>query len=137
MKRKIPFKILPHTADVRLQIFGETPQEVFQNALLGIREVLKPIISQEKSQRRRIEIESLDASALLVDFLSEILYLVQTEKEIYEKIELEKLTERELKGWIEGKKIESFGEDIKGVTYHEAYFQKKDGKWEAMVIFDI
>jgi SHS2 domain-containing protein len=136
MKNK--FKILPHTADVRMLIFGDSFQELFFNALLGMEKILGPIKTNEETDWRGFKVESLDTTALLIDFLSEILYLTQTHKEIYNQLEIKKLTETSIEGRVKGIKIEGFYEDIKGVTYHEAYVQQKsDGKWEALVIFDL
>jgi len=47
-------------------------------------------------------------------------------------------TARELEGELIGQKAERFGEDIKAVTYHDLdIYQKEDGTWEAVVLFDI
>jgi len=136
MKNK--FKILPHTADVRMLVFGDSFQELFFNALLGMEKILGPIKTNEETDWREFKVESLDTTALLIDFLSEILYLTETHKEIYNQLEITKLTETSIEGRVKGIKIEGFSEDIKGVTYHEAYVQQKsDGKWEALVIFDL
>jgi SHS2 domain-containing protein len=100
--------------------------------------ILGPIKTNEETDWREFKVESLDTTALLIDFLSEILYLTQTHKEIYNQLEIKKLTEISIEGRVKGIKIEGFSEDIKGVTYHEAYVQQKsDGKWEALVIFDL
>ena len=56
--------------------------------------------------------------ALLVDFLSEILYQSQINKEIYNNVKFNKFTITELEAEIFGQKVERFGEDIKAVTYH-------------------
>lgn len=134
-----PFEILPHTADVRLKIYGASQEEVFKNALKGMAEILKPQIFDPASENwREIKIQSVDLAALLVDFLNEVLYLSGVNKEIYEEIDILSLTETEFKGKIKGRKIISFGEDIKAATYHENYFkQNPDSTWEALIIFDI
>lgn len=135
---KEKFKILPHTADVRLLIFGNSFAEIFQNALLGMKQILNPKELNVKTQWRRIKVESIDPTALLIDFLSEVLYLIQTNNEIYDELKIFNLTPNFLEGAIIGKKVECFFEDIKAVTYHEAYLeQKSDNLWEALVIFDL
>ena len=148
MKNK-NYKILEHPADVRVQAFGKTKEELFLNAMLGMNAILK---SQIKSPRlrqgfggqakpkvtRRIKIKSLDLNALLVDFLSEVLYLGQVNKEVYEDVKFTKFSDKELEGELFGNKIESFGEDIKAVTYHGLEIKKnKEGLLEGIVLFDI
>lgn len=88
--------------------------------------------------KNRIKIESLNLSVLLADFLSEVLYLTQVNKEVYNDIKFSKFTDTKIKGKLKGKEVEEFGEDIKAVTYHNLdVHQRKDGKWEATVLFDI
>lgn len=136
MKNK-NYKILEHPADVKVQAFGKTKEELFLNAMLGMTEVLK---ANRLSQiaNRKISVKSIDLNALLVDFLSEVLYLSQVNKEIYDDVKFSKLTDKELEGELSGNKIESFGEDIKAVTYHGLKIEKdKQGLWEGTVLFDI
>ncbi len=74
----------------------------------------------------------------MVDFLSEALYLSQANKEVYLDAKFRKFSDNNLEGEIIGQKVKSFGEDIKAVTHHGLdIHQKKDGPWEATVLFDI
>jgi len=130
------YKILPHPSDVRFQAFGGTKEELFLNAMLGMNEILKPTILK-KSVKRRIVVNSYDSNALLVDFLSEVLYLSQVNKEIYTDVNFDRFSDKELGGELIGNKVESFGEDIKGVTYHDLKIEQKNGLFEATILFDI
>jgi len=142
MKRSMEnknYKILEHPADIRVQAFGKIKEELFANAMLGMGAVLKSKVQSPKSKvTRRIKIKSLDLNALLVDFLSEVLYLSQVNKEVYNDVKFNKFSDKELKGELTGSKVESFGEDIKAVTYHGLEIEKnKQGLWQATVLFDI
>jgi SHS2 domain-containing protein len=132
------YDILPHRADLKIRVFGKTKEELFLNTLLGMNTSLRPELQNQKTKIRKIKIKSPDLAALLVDFLSEALYLIQTNKEIYDNVKFVKFTDREIEAELVGKKVERFGEDIKAVTYHNLdIHQKKDGSWEAIVLFDI
>ena len=132
------YKILPHPADIRVQAFGKTKEELFLNAMKGMTAVLQPKIRSTKHEIRNIKVKSVDLNALLVDFLSEVLYLIQTNKEVYNNIKFSHFEDNKLEGELFGNKVESFGEDIKGVTYHGLKItQNKDGLYEATVLFDI
>jgi len=70
--------------------------------------------------------------------LSEILYLVETKKEVYQKVDFKKFTDNEIEATLIGKKLKRMGIHIKAVTYYDLDVrQKKDGIWEATVLFDI
>jgi len=131
------FKILPHTADLKIQAYGRTKEELFLNMLNGMSEGQKPEVLPEKI-RREIKINSPDLETLLVDFLSEALYLSQVNKEVYFQVKFKKFSENEIEGELIGQKVERFGEDIKAVTYHGLdIHQEKDEIWKAIVLFDI
>ncbi len=131
------YEILPHTADLKIKVFGKTQEELFQNALLGMAEAIGAKNDKEKLAKRNIATESQDINALLVDFLNEVLYLTQTNKEIYTKIDFDELSDRRLRGIIYGKKVDAFSEDIKAVTYHGLEIKRYSSGLEAVIIFDI
>ena len=136
------YKILEHITDLKIQAFGKTREELFLNMLKGMSDSQKAELKDEKIQKE-IKIESMDLDALLVDFLSEVLYLTQVNKEVYNDVRFTKFgssTSSEqtiLEAELFGNKVESFGEDIKAATYHGLKIEKKNGLFEATVLFDI
>ena len=135
------YEILEHKADLKIKVFGRTKEELFENAMVGMFEGARyePEIRNTKYEiRNEIKIKSLDLPSLLVDFLSEILYLVETRKEVYQKIDFKKITDNRLEATLIGKKIKRMGVHIKGVTYHGLEInQREDGIWQATILFDI
>lgn len=140
----VNYKILPHIADVRVQAFGKTKEELFLNTMLGMNAVLRPqVTSSSKQVTRKIKVKSVDINSLLVDFLSEVLYLIQTNKEVYDEIKFKEFGPSTssgqiiLRGELFGNKVESFGEDIKAVTYHGLKIEQKNSLYQATILFDI
>jgi len=132
------YEILEHKADLKIRVWGKTKEELFANALLAMSESQKPEIKNQQKIKREIKIKSLDLPALLVDFLSEALYLSQTNKEVYFKASFEKFTNSEIRGELIGQLAERFGEDIKAVTHHNLEIKRNlSGSWKAIVLFDI
>lgn len=146
------FEVLPHKADLKIKAFGGTKEELFLNMLLGMNNsISSPPFLEETAprsvakamarRRQEIKIKSPDLPALLVDFLSEILYQTQINRTIYNQVKFKKFTglgQAEIEGEISGRKVERFKEEIKAVTYHSLdVSQRKDGIWEATVLFDI
>ncbi len=131
------YQILEHKADVKIKVFGRTKEELFLNALKGMNYILKPEVEKGFCKKREIKIESLNLDTLLVDFLSEILYLTQVNRETYEDIKFKEFTNNKIEGELRGRKIKRLGEDIKGVTYHNLKIQKKENFWTTTILFDI
>lgn len=145
------YEILEHKADLKIRAFGKDLKELFKNAMFGMQQALEAEIKNQKSPKqslwdatgqakikKKIKIKSNDLPSLLVDFLSEINYLNEVNREVYSDLKFTKFSKTKLEGEISGNKVESFGLIIKGVTYHNLEVkQKKDKTWEARVLFDI
>jgi SHS2 domain-containing protein len=132
------YEILEHKADLKIRGFGRSKEELFLNMMVGMAECMQPEIQKAgKKVTRQFTIQSLDFPTLLVDFLNEVLYLSQTNKETYTDVRFNKLTEAELECEISGQKVKRFNEDIKAVTYHDLEIKNVDNNWTAIVLFDI
>ena len=133
------FEILEHQTDLKIKAFGKNLKEVFRNSMIAMVESMRPEIdfSFKKTFQRKIKIKSFDLDSLLVDFLNEILYLIQTNKEIYKKIEFLKFKKFEIEANLYGEKVKRFGLEIKAATYHDLEIKRTKDKWYAIVLFDI
>ncbi len=149
------FEILEHVTDLKIKFFGKDKKELFLNAMIGMYEGAR-YQSQDGKIEREIKVSSQDLASLLVDFLSELLYLTEINQEVYQQIQFKKFNDpstnsrskergsplaagqAKLEGILIGKKLQRMGILIKGVTYHNLEIQqKKEGVWEATVLFDI
>ena len=141
------YELLEHKADLKIKVFGKTKKQLFSHALFAMAENMRPETStqiQKKEQTQKIKIKSFDPLTLLVDFLNEVLYLSQTNSEVYFGIKITKFFDSlpsgkaEIEGELIGQKVKRFGTDIKAVTYHGLdIYHKKSGFWEATMLFDI
>ena len=133
------YKILEHTADVRMIVQADSLEKLFSEAVFGMMKIIEPKADNKKEViQRTIVLEAVDATALLIDFLNEVLLATYIHKEVYNEVIFKSLSERSLEAKLSGFRAKSLGEDIKAVTYHEAEVKKKkDGIWETMLIFDI
>jgi len=152
------YEILEHKADLKIRVFGKTKEGLFENALIGMFEgaryegkikIQKPSLATARrgGRKRRsplrpskfkIKISSLDLPSLLVDFLSEALYLCETKKLVFQKIKFERFSDNETEAILIGKPLKRMGVHIKGVTYHDLdIHQEKDGTWQTTILFDI
>ena len=136
------YKVLEHISDLKIKVFGRNLKELFTNAMIAMFEAAryKPWDnSQERKKiKRELKISSIDLPSLLVDFLSEVLYLSEVHQEVYCEIQFKKMTNKEVEATLIGQRLERKGIVIKGVTYHNLNVCfNKDKIWEATVLFDI
>ncbi|MEK6901773.1 MAG: archease [Nanoarchaeota archaeon] len=135
------YRVIPHTADIRLKVEGDTLRELFAAALDGMNEITKRNFCQnvkEFTLKHSISLSSLDKTSLLIDFLSEVLYYINKDRAIFCKVEFKKLADTNLKASILGSQVDAFDEDIKAVTYHEVEIKKNSkGNYETKIVFDV
>jgi len=146
---KKDFELLPHTADIKLRIYGSTIAELFRNALVGMFQSIGPraqgccvvqdrLVCDALPQSHEITIESPDLVSLLVDFLSYALYLSDVHDEAYLDVTIHEITTTHVYATLHGVPITGFAVvEIKAVTYHDLEIQQIDGAWQADVVFDI
>lgn len=135
----MPYKIAGHIADIKLFVESETLEGLFNDAMGGMMEILSPEIKKGREVSvREIKISAPDRTALLIDFLNEVLSLAYVNRESFKKINFKKLNETKLEGELVGNEVDGFGEDIKAATYHEANItQNENGNLKITVVFDI
>jgi len=135
------YALLPHTADIRLKVEASSLEELFLAALQGMADIIKPNFCKqikEHTVQKTVQTSSVDTTTLLIDFLSDILMHSQVNKAIYCHTTFKKLESNILHATIFGAPVDSFDEDIKAVTYHEAEVKKNEtGNWKTVIIFDI
>lgn len=133
------YKVLPHLADIKLEITASYEEDLFQGALEGMAYILQPDISKRTVlKKEQIEIHSLNINTLLVDFLNEVLAKSDIYNSVFDNMKIEKLTDDCIKGTIEGRNVKEFSKEIKAATYHELNItQDRKGIWQAIILFDI
>ena len=139
------YKVIEHMADIGLKVFGETKGKLFQNAARGMFFIItgsSGVAKQENEQYWTIKCEGANLEELLVEWLSELLYIHSTDFVILNDFIIKTLTSNHLQAQATGIKINESAyhieKEIKAVTYHNLQVIKNEkGYWEATIIFDI
>ena len=90
----------------------------------------------EQSQTRNIELSAIDSESLLVSWLEELLYLLESEAVAAVEYDLQ-VNVKYLRASVITRQIKSMKKDIKAVTYHELEIQKDDGSFQTTIVFDV
>jgi SHS2 domain-containing protein len=138
MKR---FEILDHTADIGLVIYGENLKALFGNAGEAFFRLITDLRKVRRRIERRINIGGESLDRLMVDWLSELLYLHDVENLLFKGFKVESVGKDGLKAIVKG---EAFREgvhviktEVKAVTYHRIEVRQEKGGWRAQVILDL
>ena len=132
----MPIEFVEHTADVRIRVRSETLEGLFLEALRGTMALLQPVVNTTAVERH-LDVRAIDGTALLVDFLNEALSSAHAYGETYDRVAFAALEATHVEATLRGVGVDSFAQDVKAVTYHEAHMACVDGEWETMLVFDI
>lgn len=134
-------QLLPHTADTRLKITADSLEELFKGAVEGLSEIMKHGVTKRKSDAliaTDVDISSSDITAVLVDFLNDLLAKNVIEKAVFFDVIKLDVQSTTATARVRGIGVDAFDEDIKAVTYHGAQIQfHKDGNYEVVLVLDI
>jgi SHS2 domain-containing protein len=135
------FEILDHTADIGIIVYGEDLKALFENAGEAFFHLITDMKRVRRSVRRRIEIGKESLERLMVDWLSELLYLHDVEYLLFREFKIESVGEDGLRAVVRGEPFQEgvhvIKTEVKAVTYHQIEVRKENGKWRAQIIFDL
>ncbi len=144
-----PFEILEHTADVGVRASGETLEETFEQAARGMCDIAgiwrgeeEGTDEEEGGEGEEIDISLAadDLGALLVDWLSEILYLHDSRRSAVAGVRAERISPSEAEGSVRLRPLGdelAEGVQVKAVTYHRLKVERSEHGWTAEVYLDI
>ena len=138
----IPYAFFEHTADRGVRIQGPTLPELFANAAQALYAALGQLAKTGPPRETSIDLRAGTLEDLLHDWLTELLFAVETHQVLYDECEILNCTPSCVRANLRGAGID-FGRskvhaEIKAVTYHQLRVEQlPDRTWQATVIFDI
>ena len=141
--KKARFRFLEHTADAKFQAFGNTLEEAFSNAAIAMVSLMWDPDSIQIQKRHAIKVEGKDLAQLLVHFLEEILYILDSKNFLLGAVKIDGIAKDRknytLKASFQGdsysEEYTTFGE-VKAVTYNEMKIESGD-QYLVQVVVDI
>ncbi len=136
----MPYEQFEHTADIGLEAWGDGLEDVFCEIAKGMFDVITDIDKVEGRKEHVITVKSDSIETLLVDFLSEFVFLFEVEDMLFSEfdVSIQEGDEFVLKAVCRGEKLDldkhPLGNAIKAVSYHEIMV---DPEGRVKVIFDV
>ena len=136
------YDIVEVTADVAIRARGSSLSHLYANAAWGMYDLICDTATVEPRRTWKVSITSQDLEGLMVDFLTDLLVLFETEGALAAEVEVDMPTGCQpwcLDATVRGEAFEAgrhdLLHDIKAVTYHTLEVRPDEG-W-AQVLFDI
>ncbi len=134
------YEVINHTADTGIKAYGDTLPKLFENAARGMRDIMVDPGTVRPVRQLNVEVEGKDVEELLVEWLSDLIYLFETQGLVPSSFKVLELDKQHLLAEVHGEhydeKVHELRTGIKAVTYHMLSVKKDDG-WSATVVFDV
>jgi SHS2 domain-containing protein len=138
MKR---FEILDHTADIGIIVYGDDLKVLFESAAEAFFHLITDLRKVRRRIEKRIEIKEESLDRLMVDWLSELLYLHDVENLLFKGFKVESVGKGGLKAVAKGEPFQEgihvIKTEVKAVTYHQIEVRQEKNRWRARIIFDL
>ncbi|MGZ5442887.1 MAG: archease [Thermoanaerobaculia bacterium] len=114
-------------------------EELFRDAVRGMYAVMRgaPAPDARRVERLITVEDSADRTALLVDFLNEVLHRAHVAREMFDDVTFTRFEDVTLQATLTGVAPATFDEDVKAVTYHEADVRERENVWRTTLVLDI
>jgi SHS2 domain-containing protein len=133
------YELIEHTADVGVKAYGKTLVEAFEHVAEAMFDIITDKSTIDTVGQYDIQLEAPDLEQLLVDWLSELLFLNGAKNLVFGKFQVH-INGNRLSAQVFGEeyttKKHKMGVEIKAVTYHMLQVNEKDQIF-VQVLFDI
>jgi len=128
-------------ADIAFEGYGKDLNELFENCALAVFDSSADIKKIDKKVKKKIELKNSNVENLLYDFLSEILFLKDSESLIFKENKVKIIGKYKLTAVLYGENIDidkhELKNDVKAITLHEFKIEKLQKGYKARIILDI
>jgi len=137
----VSIEILEHPADIGFTVRAATLPGLFAEAARALYSVALEPVPIAEHETIAVELEGDDLPSLLVDFLSELLYLMDTGHFVATRTEVRMTGPAALHATLHGEPRDPPRHPwrliVKAVTYHRLEVQQIADEWNATVFLDI
>jgi SHS2 domain-containing protein len=135
------YEIFEHTADLGLRVRACDLPGLFAEAGRGLASIAVANLDEVRPvQERTLSLEGNDREYLLFDWLTELLYIFDTEHLLLVDFEVQ-IEENRLEATCRGEPLDAarhlLDHEVKAITYHGLKVEQVEGGWQAEVIVDI
>jgi SHS2 domain-containing protein len=135
------FEILEHPADVGFRARGSSLEELFGNCAGALLSIILDPSNVTPSQQWALEAEGSDHESLLVNWLNEVLYHIDTRRLVFDSFavtfQAPFRVSCEATGETRTPEKHPVRVSVKAVTYHQLRLFKAGPDWMAEVFVDV
>jgi SHS2 domain-containing protein len=128
-------RFVEHVGEVEIDLDASSEAEIFASALAAFAELVASD-GAGGEERRNVELSASDHALLLVDWLSELVYLAEVDGFVPVRVEALELDGDRLRAAVAGRRGE-LRHLVKAVTLHGLELREEGGAWHGRVVLDV
>lgn len=128
---------IEHTADWAIRIQAPNPSTLFELAAQGMVNLIGKADPETEELVRPITLQATDLESLLVGWLEEQLFILETEDLILTRSSVQILSETQLLATVGLRPVKERWKEIKAVTYHDLEIKPTSKGFEVVIVFDV
>ena len=142
MAERPDYREIEHTADVGLELEAPDLKAAFELAAASMFDLMCDLDSVGDDVRRTVRIRARDGDLenMMVRWLTELLYVFESERLLLSGFDIVKLEDGDIEAEVAGEQFDpglhAVKLEIKAATYHELAVDQVEGVWHVRVIFD-
>ncbi|MFN2110730.1 MAG: archease [Anaerolineae bacterium] len=125
-----------HTADLALHLWADDLPDLFGTAARGMFSLFVEIDAAAPHKTTTLTLMALDVETLLVDWLNELLYLLEVQGTAYTTFEFTALTSTALTATLHGGPVAAYIAYVKAATFHDLVVVATPEGYETEIVFD-
>ncbi|MDD5468419.1 MAG: archease [Anaerolineales bacterium] len=130
------YREVEHAADWELEVWAPDLVGLLEQAARGMYALCGMRVLGEGRQRRELNLPNAERERLLVTFLNELLYLLESEGLGFDGFDME-LSEAGLRARLAGGKASPTSKEIKAITYHKLQVRQGAGGLRVNIVLDV
>ncbi len=137
----MPYRVLDHTADYMVEVAAEGKPELFSEAARALFDIITDLETVEPRESVSISVEAESPEELLVSWLTELLFLYESERWLFSRFEPRLVDDRRLEAEAWGEKLDAerhpIDREVKAVTYHRIALVRQGKLLKTTIVFDL
>ena len=138
---KLRYRLLEHTSDIKVEIYGADLAELFTNAATCLFDLILDRKKVRETESVPVSLKSADLPELFLDWLRELLFLFSTHSLAIRRVEISSVGPTDVQATVFGEEFDAkrhgLKVEVKTPTYHEYRIDKTEAGYRATVILDV
>jgi SHS2 domain-containing protein len=136
-----PYRLLEHTSDIKVEIYGADLAELFANAATCLFDLTLNLDEVRETQSVPLSLQSADLPELFLDWLRELLFLFSVHSFAIRRVEIHSIEPTKVSAAAFGEEFDQerhgLKVEVKTPTYHQYRIDTTDEGFRATVVFDV